>query len=306
MTLQLLAHCKELRMFQASLYRGLLMTGTLVSVACSDLTLRRSTDGAPADTTPEAASSSKPSGPPRGQKDGRPPAATEEASFAEIRRALRRLVVAEAAFFAENGAYSDELSLIGLTPDKNTTIRFLWLSRDGWAASGMHTALAGKDCVVFVGQAKAPPTTLKYVRSGPEGVTVCDDSSAPSKPPLAAAPPAKPTPPVADAGSALDLLAPPVIMKVDLRNLAHSQETYFAMQGTYARRTEPLALQYLWHRDVRVKILAADDQSWAAKATHARFPGKSCVIWFGAVAKRPATDAQQRQENRSGVPVCDE
>jgi hypothetical protein len=291
-------------MFQASLYRGLLMTVTLASVGCSDLLPRRSTDGALADTTPEAASSSKPSERPRGQKDGRPTAATEDASFAEIRRTLRRLVAAEATFFAENGAYSDELSLIGFTPDKNTTIRFLWLSRDGWAASGMHTALAGKDCVVFVGQAKAPPTTLKYVRSGREGVTVCDDSSPPSQPP--AAPPAKPKPAVAEAGSALDLLDPPVLMKVDLRNLAHSQETYFAMQGVYARRTEPLALQYLWHRDVRVKILAADDQSWAAKATHARFPGKSCVIWFGAVAQRPTTDAQHLQENRSGVPVCDE
>ena len=291
-------------MFPGSLWRGLLMTATLVSAACSDLNLRRNTQGALADTTPEGASSPKRSSRLRGQKDGRPTAAIEDEGFAEIRRTLRRLVAAEETFFAENGAYSDELSLIGLTPDKNTTIRFLWLSRNGWAASGVHTALAGRDCVVFVGQAQAPPTTLKYVRSGREGVTVCDDPSAPSKP--MAAPPAKPTPPLADAGSALDLLDPRVIMKVDLRNLAHSQETYFAMQGIYARRTEPLALQYLWHRDVRVKILAADDQSWAAKATHARFPGKSCVIWFGAVAQRPATDAQQRQENRAGVPVCDE
>jgi hypothetical protein len=291
-------------MFPASLCRGLLMVATLGSAACSDLNLRRNTEGALADTTPEAASSPKRSSRPRGQKDGRPTAAIEDESFAEIRRTLRRLVAAEESFFAENGAYSDELSLIGLTPDKNTTIRFLWLSRDGWAASGTHTALEGRDCVVFVGQSKAPPTTLKYVRSGREGVTVCDDTSAPSKP--MAAPPAKPKPPLADAGNALDLLDPRVIMKVDLRNLAHSQETYFAMQGSYARRTEPLALQYLWHRDVRVKILAADDQSWAAKATHAKFPGKSCVIWFGAVAQRPRTDAQQRQENRAGVPVCDE
>ena len=294
-------------MFQASLCRGLLMTATLVSVGCSDLNLRRNTEGALADTTPESTSSSRPSSRPRGQKESRPTAATDAGSFAEIRRTLRRLVAAEATFFAENGTYSDELSLIGLTPEKNTTIRFLWLSRDGWAASGMHTALAGRDCVVFMGQAKAPPTTLKYVRAGKEGFTVCDDSSAPSEPPAkAAAPPAKPKPTVAEAGSALDLLDPPLLMKVDLRNLAHSQETYFAMQGTYARRTEPLALQYLWHRDVRVKILAADDQSWAAKATHARFPGKSCVIWFGAVAQRPVTDAQQLQENRSGVPVCDQ
>ena len=291
-------------MFPASWCRGLLMVATLGSAACSDLNLRRNTEGALADTTPEAASSPRRSSRLRGQKDGRPTAAIEDESFAEIRRTLRRLVAAEESFFAENGAYSDELSLIGLTPEKNTTIRFLWLSRDGWAASGTHVALAGRDCVVFVGQAKAPPTTLKYVRSGKEGFTVCDDTSAPSKP--MAAPPAKPKPTLGDAGSALDLLDPRVLMKVDLRNLAHSQETYFAMQGTYARRTEPMALQYLWHRDVRVKILAADAQSWAAKATHARFPGKSCVIWFGAVAQRPATDAQQRQENRAGVPVCDE
>jgi hypothetical protein len=168
----------------------------------------------------------------------------------------------------------------------------------------MHSGLTGRDCVIFVGQAKAPPTTLKHVRSGKEGFTVCDDSRAPPEPP--AAPPAKPTPRVAEAASELDLLDPKVLMKVDLRNLAHSQETYFAMQGIYARRTEPLALQYLWHRDVRIKILAADEQSWAAKATHARFPGKSCVIWFGAVAQRPATDGQQRHETRSGVPVCDD
>jgi hypothetical protein len=95
-------------------------------------------------------------------------------------------------------------------------------------------------------------------------------------------------------------------MKVDLRNLAYSQETFFAMQGFYARRTETLALQYLWHKGIRVKILAADAESWTAKATHARFPGKSCVIWYGPVRHRPATDAQQRRESRAGVPVCDE
>jgi len=287
-------------MFPATLCRGLLTTVTLGSVGCSDLSLRRSAEGTPADTISEAASSPKPSSRP----PGRPTAAVESAAFAEIRHTLRRLVAVEENFFAENGTYSDELSLIGLTPDKNTTIRFLWLSRNGWAASGTHAALAGRDCVVFVGQAQAAPTTLKLVRSGKEGVTICDDASPPPPPP--AAPPAKPKPTVADAGSALDLLDPRVVMKVDLRNLAHSQETYFAMQGSYARRTEPMALQYLWHRDVRVKILAADDRSWAAKATHARFPGKSCVIWFGAVTQRPATDAQQRKENRPGTPVCDD
>ncbi len=89
-------------------------------------------------------------------------------------------------------------------------------------------------------------------------------------------------------------------MKVDLRNLAHSQETYHAMQGFYARRTPTLALQYLWHRDVKVDILEADAQSWAARARHARHPGKSCVIWFGDVSHRPSTDAQRLQGGEAG------
>lgn len=95
-------------------------------------------------------------------------------------------------------------------------------------------------------------------------------------------------------------------MKVDLRNLVRSQETYIANQGVYARRTEPLALQYLWREGVDVKILTADGQSWSAKATHVRSPGKSCVIWIGPVRKRPVTDAQRRQSTQSGVPVCDD
>jgi hypothetical protein len=291
-------------MSPASLWRGSLVSALLLSIACSDFSLRRSTEGALADTTPNTASSPKPSSRPRGRKDAAPKAAAEEAGFVEIRRNLRRLVAAEETFFAENGTYSDELSLIGLTPDKNTSIRFLWLSRDGWAASGVHEAVEGKDCVIFVGQAQRPPTTLKYVRSGREGVPVCDDFSARSKP--LAAPPAKAAPKPVDTASVLDLLDPRVVMKVDLWNLAHSQETFFAMQGIYARRPEPMALQYLWHRDVRVKILAADAQSWAAKATHAKFPGKSCVIWFGPVAQRPVTDAQRRQSNRAGQPICDD
>jgi hypothetical protein len=247
----------------------------------------------------------------RRASDSKPGSADSESSFAEIRRSLRRLVAAEETFFAENGTYSDDLSHIGFKPSPNTKLRFLWISREGWAASGTHAELPGTDCVIFVGQAEAPPTTLKYVRSGREGVPVCDDPKTPSprrrpSAPATPAPAPKPSPASADTGSALDQLDPRVVMKVDLRNLAHSQDTYFRMQGVYARRPQTLALRYLWHRDVQVNILAADGESWAAKATHAKFPGKSCVIWFGTVSERPRTDAQQRVEKRAGVPVCDD
>jgi hypothetical protein len=284
-----------------SLGRGVLTTAALLLLACTDLALPRIPARASGDSTPEPASTAGVS------RERKAPvtADAEAAAFADIRRTLRRLVVGEATFFAENGTYTDELSVIRVSPAKNVDIRFLWVSRDGWAASGTHTALPGKDCVIFVGKAQSPPTTLKYVRAGRLGVPVCDDRSRREKS-VAASPPQSPAPAPPDTANTLDLLDPKVVMKVDLRNLAHAQETYFAMQGVYARRTEPLALQYLWHRDVKVKILSADAQSWVAKATHARFPGKSCVIWFGLVPQRPSTDAQQRGEKQAGVPVCDE
>jgi len=275
----------------------------LASAACRELSLQRSPESSPADTVSSQAGSAQRAGNKRLRTD----AAAESAGFAEIRRALRRLVAVEETFFAENGTYTDDLSLTGLTRDKNTSIRFLWLSRDGWAASGTHAAVEGKDCVIFVGKAEAAPTTMKLVRSGREGVPVCDERTPAAKPRAAAPAPAGPgaAAPQPDTASALDLLDPRVVMKVDLRNLARSQETYFATQGSYARRTESLPLQYLWHRGVRLKILSADAESWSAKATHARFPGKSCVIWFGAVSQRPSTDAERRAEGRAGVPVCD-
>ena len=291
-------------MISASLRRGhLIVVLGLLSAGCSDVNLRRIAAAGQADTTPEetSASPSRSSTPER--KAGRTTAEVEAKSFAALRRTLRRLVAAEETFFAENGTYSDDSSVLRGVPDPDVMIRFFWLERDGWAASATHPALPGRDCVTFGGQGHAPPTTLKYVRAGRPGIPVCDDLPPPRKP-LAAQPP-DPTPPITDTTDPVDRLDPRIVMKVDLRNLAHSQETYLAMHGFFARRTEALALQYLWHPDVRVRIIEADAQSWAARATHARFPGKSCVIWFGTVSSRPATDAQRRETPRAGEPICD-
>jgi len=281
--------------------RAWVIMSLLASAACDDFALPRAAR-APADSSAGAETSVMPAKPPGSKRQTT--VANEEARFAEIRRTLRRLVAAEETFFAENGTYSDDLALIGFRPEDNTTIRFFWLSREGWAASGMHTEMDGKDCVVFVGQASAAPTTLKYVRSGPEGALVCDDPRRPAKP-VADAPPSE-APRAPETPNPLDALDPRVVMKVDLRNLAHSQQTYLAMQGVYASRPESMALQYLWHHGVRVEILGADAESWAAKATHDRFPGKSCVIWFGRISQRPRTEALKRQEGRPGEPVCDD
>jgi hypothetical protein len=290
-----------------SVWCRLLLAVPLATSGCSDWALPRRSGEVASDTAPEASSRAQPSRNRRGIKEGSATAGSEAERFARVRRGLRRLVAAQENFFAETGAYSGDLSVIGFTPEKNTTVRLLWATRDGWAASGSHSDLPDQDCVVFVGQVHAPPTTLKYVRQGRAGVPVCD-GSARSAAPVVSRPAPEPNPAetLVDTGSALEAVNPRTLMKADLRNLVRSQETYFATQGVYARRTEPLALQYLWRPGVQVKILTADRQSWAAKATHARLPGKSCVIWFGAVTQRPVTDAQRRQTQGAGVPVCDE
>ncbi len=228
--------------------------------------------------------------------------------LASVRRGLRRLVVAEETYYAENGVYTDDISRIGYSPEDGTDVRFLWLTRAGWAASGTDPDLPGRDCVIFVGRAHGPPTTMHDVRQGREGTPVCD--GVPTRPassvaPQAAAAAEAPAPGSADTGRALDGVTPTVQMLVDLRNLVRSQDTYYGTQAVYSKRTEPFALQYLWHKGVKISILSANDAAWSARAEHVARPGKSCVIWLGPVAQRPATEAEKRTSDQPGTPVCD-
>jgi len=224
-------------------------------------------------------------------------------AFDQIRRSLRVLVAAEQGFYAENGTYSGDLDRLAFRPSGESQVKFLWVTRRGWAASGTHPALPGRDCVVFVGVAKAAPTTLRFIRSGREGVVVCDIQLGP-RPAGGGATPAPPS--VADTSSALDAVNPTVQMRVDLRNLANAQAAYFGTQGIYSLRPELLQLQFAWQRGVNVTLLNADRSSWSARATHAARPGRSCVVWYGSPSTRPATEAQRRVPDRAGVPACDD
>jgi hypothetical protein len=237
--------------------------------------------------------------------NARPVAAGSEAdaAFNQIRRSLRTLVAAEQGFYAENDTYSGALDRLAFRPSGESQVKFLWVTRQGWAASGTHPALPGRDCVVFVGAANAAPTTLRFTRSGREGVVVCDVQPGPR---AAGGSPAPAPPPVADTSSALDAVNPNVQMRVDLRNLANAQTAYFATQGIYSIRPEQLQLQFSWQRGVNVTLLNADRTSWSARATHASRPGRSCVVWYGSPSTRPATEAQGRVPDRAGVPACDD
>lgn len=230
------------------------------------------------------------------------------AAFDQIRRSLRSLVAAEQGFYAENGTYTEDLGRMRFRPSGESQVRFLWVSRRGWAASGTHPALPGRDCVTYVGTADAAPTTLKYVRSGREGVVVCDaQPQARPQPAPVGAPTRRPAPPARpDTSSALDAVDPVVQMKVDLRNLVQAQTAYFGTQGLYSRRPEQLQLQYGYRRGVNVTVLHADQRSWSARATHQSRPGKSCVVWYGSPSVRPATLDQSKVPSSPGVPACDD
>ena len=80
------------------------------------------------------------------------------------------LVTVEQGFFAENGVYTEDFDRLGFRPPAQTKYRFLWLNRDGWAVSGTHEELPGRDCVIWVGMTATAPATTKFVRNGPEGV----------------------------------------------------------------------------------------------------------------------------------------
>ena len=109
----------------------------------------------------------------------------ERERFASTEASLRRLVVAEETFFAETGTYAT-LERIGFRPEQGTTVRLLWVLRQGWAASAAHSALPGKTCVIFVGPGHRAPRTQKYARAGREGFPVCDGWTLLPPPPPAA------------------------------------------------------------------------------------------------------------------------
>jgi hypothetical protein len=303
---------------KTTLWWGILLVS--VSSACDQLRVPR----APASTSAAPPRTPRPARPAETAPSGGGSAVNEATEFDRIRTGLRRLVVAEETFFAENGTYTDDLDRLQYKPAAGSAVRFLWVSGTGWAASGTNAGITGKDCVIYVGRDRGAPTTLKYVRKGKEGVPVCDaaalpkptpkttaqrPSAAPTPPPATATPPA--TPPAtrdnvaSDTTSALDAVNPVVALKVDLRNLVRSQQTFYAQQGLYARSTEPFALQYLWHRGVTITILSADVESWSARATHTAWRGRSCVVYFGSVPTRPATAADKHVADEPSEPVCD-
>jgi type II secretion system protein G len=77
-------------------------------------------------------------------------------------------------------------------------------------------------------------------------------------------------------------------MKSDLKNLATAEEAYFYDNSTYT--TDLVALNnFRASAAVTLTFGTVNAQGWGASVTHANIPppGKTCALFFGAVAPVP-------------------
>lgn len=96
---------------------------------------------------------------------------------------------------------------------------------------------------------------------------------------------------------------PVTAMKGDLRRLVSANEVYHVKNSKYAADVGALS-SFRPTPGVTVTLLSASANGWAAKATAAALPGKSCVIYVGAVPTPPKTDVDARS-GPEAVAVCD-
>jgi hypothetical protein len=92
-------------------------------------------------------------------------------------------------------------------------------------------------------------------------------------------------------------------MRLELKALMSSERTYFAENNRYAG--DLTAVNYQPHPAVALKLLDASDQTWAARATAAALPGKSCVAYLGHPHKEPRTAADRAHPSAEGDIACD-
>jgi hypothetical protein len=104
----------------------------------------------------------------------------------------------------------------------------------------------------------------------------------------------------------LALLAAPSLGGVGaLRVVTAAQERYRATHGVYAASVDQLGVHP--ESGIRVEILLAGSSGWQARATHATEPGRSCVVFVGALGdlEAPRTDADREMAGEEGIPLCD-
>ena len=98
---------------------------------------------------------------------------------------------------------------------------------------------------------------------------------------------------------------PASVLKNALRNVVAAEEKYRSAHPVFAGTVEALHLDL--GPDVKVEIFGVTTTGWRAKAIHRARPGRSCVVFVGALATAdlPKTDGDGDMAGEEGVPLCD-
>lgn len=226
------------------------------------------------------------------------PAAAARMREWRVRSALEELKWDQAKNFRLKRNYATDLAGLRYQPPPGTIVRIVWSNKWGWAALAADSLVPDQYCAMYVGS--VPDAITPDARHwGKPGQTYCDgrteDGTIGRETVYG-----DETPDQTLARYAM------TVMPTSLMQLAISQDAYRKVQYTYARRIEPMALQYGWEPGVRVRMLFANSEGWSAEATYDLLPGRSCVIWGGTVPQHPVTAADKLEAEDEGVPVCDE
>jgi hypothetical protein len=191
--------------------------------------------------------------------------AAYRSSMGQMRDDLRNLIAAQDLYLSGNG-----------------DVKIMHAHNDGWAAVETFAVNgAPRSCTIWVGSVGSMerPGTAVERKTYPEAEVACDGDGIKQR----------------DEWTS----AAQSYMTFALRKLVRSEEKFFALNGRYTTNANALE-PFLWDHGVTVTIVAATDGGWAAKASYALFPGKTCVLWRGTID----ASALGRQADRDQI-VCD-
>ena len=186
-------------------------------------------------------------------------------SMGQMRSDLRNLITAQELYQTGNPKFANNIELLPtFHPTMGAHVDIIFAESNGWAAVETLPVGAGvgRSCVVWVGSIDRSdrPSTESERKTFPEAEVACDGDGLSQRAEWAAA------------GQSY--------MAFALKKLAKSEEKYLALNGRYT--TDPTKLEtFAWDPGVSVSIVSATESGWAARATFALFPGKSCVMWRG-------------------------
>jgi hypothetical protein len=93
-------------------------------------------------------------------------------------------------------------------------------------------------------------------------------------------------------------------MRRELHGLAAAESAYHAEKSKYS--SDIITVGYRPVPAVQITLLDATERGWAARATTATLPGKSCVVYLGRPKKAPKTAADHAHPAAEHEVACDQ